>query len=218
MIEAGLPLLVELAGARVLCVGAGPVAAAKLTRLLAAGAVIEVVAPSACQAVSDAAAKRRLTWTRRPYRTTDLRGALLVLAATADAGTNDRIAAEARAAATFCIRAGAGSDGSAALLAALHRGPLLMAVSSGGAAPALARRVRDELAERYGPEYGELATLLGELRDDPDIRDALSALSAEERRARWHAVLDTDILSLLRTGRAVTAREVATACLSWSSD
>lgn len=209
----GVLLRVDVAGRRVLCVGGGEVAAAKLTGFLDAGAAVDVVAPEAVPAIVEAAAAGRLRWQQRRYRPSDLDGALLVLAATADPDLNAAVAADADAVGTLCIRVDAGGDGSAALLAAVQRGPLALAVSTGGAAPALARRLRRELAERYGHEYGDLAALLGDLRADATLRARLAALDAAERRRRWHAVLDADLLPLVRAGRVDEASRRARAIL-----
>lgn len=209
----GVLLRVDVAGRRVLCVGGGEVAAAKLTGFLDAGAAVDVVAPEAVPAIVEAAAAGRLRWQQRRYRPSDLDGALLVLAATADPDLNAAVAADADAVGPLCIRVDAGGDGSAALLAAVQRGPLALAVSTGGAAPALARRLRRELAERYGHEYGDLAALLGDLRADATLRARLAALDAAERRRRWHAVLDADLLPLVRAGRVDEASRRARAIL-----
>ena len=209
----GVLLRVDVAGRRVLCVGGGEVAAAKLAGFLDAGAAVDVVAPEAVPAIVEAAAAGRLRWQQRRYRPSDLDGALLVLAATADPDLNAAVAADADAVGTLCIRVDAGGDGSAALLAAVQRGPLALAVSTGGAAPALARRLRRELAERYGHEYGDLAALLGDLRADATLRARLAALDAAERRRRWHAVLDADLLPLVRAGRVDEASRRARAIL-----
>jgi precorrin-2 dehydrogenase/sirohydrochlorin ferrochelatase len=95
----------------------------------------------------------------------------------------------------------------------VRRGHLTLAVSTDGRAPALARRLRSALADSYGPEYGELVDLLGELRRSPAVRARLARLSDAERRARWRAVLDTDILTLVRAGKPEAATELAAACL-----
>jgi precorrin-2 dehydrogenase/sirohydrochlorin ferrochelatase len=213
---AAVPLAVRLDGRRVVCVGAGPVAARKLASLAGSGAQVVVVAPGAVAAIADGAAARALVWHRRAYRTGDLDGAFLALAGTADAEVNARVAADADAAGTLCVRVDGG--GSADLAAAVRRGPLLLAVSTDAASPALARRVRADLEERYGEEYGALATLLAELRTDPHVVASLADRPAEQRAALWRRLTDADILALVRTGQLHRAREVALACLSSSSD
>lgn len=212
----GLPLTVHLAGHPVVVVGAGRVAAAKVEPLLQAGADVRVVAPGAVEAIRDAAAAGGLAWQRRRFEPGDVAGAFLVVAATADPAVNDAVAAAAAAHATLCVRADGG--GTAAFAAAVHRGPLAISVSTSGAAPALARRIREELADRYDEAYGELATLLGELRDDPEIRAVLRDRPWAERATRWRSAASPDILALIRAGQVRLAKEEARSCLLSSSD
>ncbi|MGH8898924.1 MAG: precorrin-2 dehydrogenase/sirohydrochlorin ferrochelatase family protein, partial [Egibacteraceae bacterium] len=80
----------NLRGQRVVCVGAGPVAAAKALPLLDAGVDLVVVAPQAVADIQDAAAAQQLVWLRRRYEPGDLDGALLVIAATADRAADER--------------------------------------------------------------------------------------------------------------------------------
>jgi precorrin-2 dehydrogenase / sirohydrochlorin ferrochelatase len=188
------------------------VAGRKLESLLDAGADVDVIAPAAAPPARALAADNRIRLHLRPYRPGDLDGAFLAVAATDAPATNARVAADADAAGVLCVRAD--GDGSAAFMAALRRGAFTLAVSTAGMAPALARRVRQQLEADYGPEYGELCEILGELRASP----AAAALAPEQRRAVWRRILDTDILTLLRNGQRETAKEVASACLSSSSD
>ncbi|MGH3113356.1 MAG: precorrin-2 dehydrogenase/sirohydrochlorin ferrochelatase family protein, partial [Gaiellaceae bacterium] len=80
--------------------------------------------------------------------------------------------------------------GTAALPAVVRRGPLQLTVSTSGQAPTLARRLREQLEAAYGPEWGELAALLGRLRASPDVRAALEGVDPAERRRRWRAAVD----------------------------
>lgn len=218
----GVPLLIDLAGRRVVVVGAGQVAAGKLASVLDARADVTVIAPEASASVRAHADAGRLSWRRRPYGHGDLAGALLAVAATDDPAVNERVAADAAATATVCVRSDraphSAHPGTAAFLAAVHRGDLLLAVSTGGRAPSLSRRLRCELEETYGPEYGALVALFGELRDDPTVQAGLARLDDDARRAAWRSVPVADILRLLRSGHSQSARELASACLSLSSD
>ncbi|HVM15050.1 MAG TPA: NAD(P)-dependent oxidoreductase [Egibacteraceae bacterium] len=222
MTTPAVPLLVEVAGRRVVAVGAGAVAEAKLGPLRDAGAEVVVVAPDAVPGIKDDAAAGRLTWHRRSYAAGDLAGALLVLAATADPATNERIAADAAAQQTLCVRTDHAPDtdhpGTAAFLGAVTRGDLLIAVSTRGRAPAVARYLRAELEDTYGPEYGELVALLGDLRRTPQFRNHLDRLDGPRRRAAWRSLPMADILKLLRNGDPQSARELASACLCSSWD
>jgi precorrin-2 dehydrogenase/sirohydrochlorin ferrochelatase len=181
-------------------VGAGPVAAAKALPLLDEGADLTVVAPDAVDAI---AGERRLTWHRRPYAAGDLDGAVLVLAATGVPGVDDEVAKDAAGLGTLCVRVDGG--GTAAFASVVRRGPLLLAVSTSGQAPALARRVRQRLEDEFGPEWGEVAALLGELRGS--VR--LDGLPQAERRRRWRAAVD----ALLPGGQPRPDREAALGAL-----
>lgn len=210
-----VPLALDLTGARVVCVGAGPVAASKALPLVDEGARVVVVAPDAVDEIRSAAVAARLVWHRRPYDSGDLRGAALVIAATARPEVDDAIASACAAVSTPCVRID--GRGTAAFMGAVRRGPLVLAVSTGGTSPALARHLRAELEGAYGPEWGELAALLGELRADEAVRAALDELPAPVRSARWRSIMDTDIVTLLREGRPQAARELALSCLCSSS-
>jgi siroheme synthase-like protein len=200
---AGVPLLVELEGSRVVCVGAGPVAAAKVLPLADAGGIVRVIAPEACEPVRQAAAAGRLQWLDRPYRTGDLDATVLAFAATGHPRINAAVAADAAAQPVLCVRVDGG--GTAALPAVVRRGPLTLAVSTGGRAPVLSRYLRQRLEAEYGPEWGEVATLMGELRTDERVRAALRGTDAPERRQRWREALQ----ALLQDGRPVADRERA---------
>ncbi|MPZ86638.1 MAG: siroheme synthase [Nitriliruptorales bacterium] len=215
--SATVPLFVRFDGARVVSVGAGPVAASKALPLLDAGADLVVVAPTASPDIARAAAAGRLTWHRRGFQEADLEGAVLVIAATADPERNAAVARAAADRATLCVRVDRGGQGTAALAGVVRRGALTLAVSTSDQAPALARHLRTELDGAYGPEWGELVALYAELRSDPEIADALAGLTDVQRRARWRAIPVPDILRLIRTGRHSDAKRVASACLSSSS-
>jgi precorrin-2 dehydrogenase/sirohydrochlorin ferrochelatase len=96
-----VPLFVRLDGARVVCIGAGRVAAGKALPLLDEGADLLVIAP---EAVDEIAVEPRLTWLRRPWDPDDLAGALLVIAATSSPAVNAAVAAEAAGRSRRCRR------------------------------------------------------------------------------------------------------------------
>ena len=211
-----VPLLVHLAGRRVTVVGGGPVAAAKLLPLLDEGADVVVIAPDAVEQI---AGDTRLTFQRRRYEgAQDLDGSVLVVAATGDPDTDDRVVADADAAGVLCVRSATARQGSApataSFMAAVRRGALVLAVATEGSAPAVARHVREQLDEAFGPEYGELVRLVGEVRTDASVRAALARLTPSQRQSAWRSLPMTDILGLLREGRFAPATELASSCLS----
>lgn len=191
------PVFLELAGRRVVVVGGGRVAERKALALLEAGAALEVVSPTATEALAAAAGGGRLTWHRRPFERGDLAGAALAFAATDARTVNALVAAEARAAGVPCNVADDPGACDFLVPSLVRRGELLVAVSTGGASPAVARRVREELSARFGPEWGAYLGLLSALRE------ALLALGdpPDRNRELFAELADLDLLPLVREGR-----------------
>ncbi|MFB9908168.1 uroporphyrinogen-III C-methyltransferase [Allokutzneria oryzae] len=122
----------DLAGRRVVVVGAGTVAQRRLPRLVASGAVIEVISPEATPAVEAMATAGEFTWTRRTYADGDLDGAWYVLACTDDTDVNAAITAEAERNRVFCVRADVARLGTAVTPAVGEHDGLLLGVLAGG--------------------------------------------------------------------------------------
>lgn len=150
----------DLEGRSALVVGAGRVALEKTHGLLEAGARVTVVAPEADAGFAGLGVELH----PRGYRAGDLDGRFLVVAATGVPEVDAAVFEDAEARSLLCNVA----DGPAHcsfILPAVHRaGPIAVAVSSGGASPVLAQRLRDEVARIVGPEHAELARRLHELR------------------------------------------------------
>lgn len=193
------PVFLRLEGQPCLVVGGGAVAERKVRALLAAGASVRVVSPTLNEALAGLAREGRILYVRRGYRPGDLAGVLLVVAATASPGLNARIARECRARRILVNVVNAPEAGNFVVPAVLRRGALVVAVSTEGKSPLLARLLRDELAARYGPEYAELPELLGRLRKalrgDPARREEIAErVLAALRDKRW------DVLEELMPG------------------
>ncbi|WP_018681978.1 uroporphyrinogen-III C-methyltransferase [Actinokineospora enzanensis] len=122
----------DLAGKRVVVVGGGTVAQRRLPRLVRSGAAIEVVSPEVTPSVQAMADAGEIAWHRRPYATGDLTDAWYVLCCTSDQGVNIEVAAEAEDNRVFCVRADAGSEGSAVTPATGEHDGLLVGVLAGG--------------------------------------------------------------------------------------
>ncbi|GLZ41430.1 uroporphyrinogen-III C-methyltransferase [Actinokineospora sp. NBRC 105648] len=122
----------DLAGRRVVVVGGGTVAQRRLPRLVRSGAVIEVVSPEVTPSVQAMADAGEITWHHRPYRVGDLAGAWYVLCCTSVTEVNVAVAEEAERVRVFCVRADAGSEGSAVTPASGEYDGLLVGVLAGG--------------------------------------------------------------------------------------
>ncbi|WP_253841071.1 uroporphyrinogen-III C-methyltransferase [Actinokineospora globicatena] len=122
----------DLAGRRVVVVGGGTVAQRRLPRLVRSGAVIEVVSPEATPSVEAMADAGEVTWHRRVYQAGDLADSWYVLCCTSDTAVNAAVAEEAERTRVFCVRADAGSAGSAVTPATGDHDGLLVGVLAGG--------------------------------------------------------------------------------------
>ncbi len=150
----------DLRRRRCLVVGAGRVALEKAEGLLFAGARVTVVAPAFDPAFGDLDVEKLA----RPYEARDLEGRFLVVAATSDNDVNRRVFADAESRSLLCNVADV-PELCSFILPAVHRtGPIAVAVSTGGASPALAQRLRADIAEMIGSEHVALAYRLRELR------------------------------------------------------
>jgi siroheme synthase-like protein len=165
----------DVEGRSALVVGGGRVALEKAQGLLECGARVMVVAPD----VDDAFDELPVTIVRREFRQADLDGHLLVVAATDVREVNRRVSAAAASRPIICNVADDPELCSFILPAIARRDPIVVGVSTGGASPALAQRIRDDIADLLGPEHAELALRLQALR--PWARRALPTYEA--RRA-----------------------------------
>jgi precorrin-2 dehydrogenase/sirohydrochlorin ferrochelatase len=188
-----LPIAVDLEGRACVVVGGGEVAARKVETLLQTGARVTVIAPEITAEIAAWSAREaRLTVARRPYRNGDLAGAAIAFAATDSPEVHAAVAAEASSRGVWLNAADDPRNSSFLMPAVVERGPLAVAVGTGGASPALARRVRDEIAARIGAEYGEAAAYLGALR---------SRFRAGVARQRAFArLLDEGLVEAFRNG------------------
>src|SRR5215211_880935 len=199
MMAFGYPVLLELGGRRAAVIGELAVEAGKVEGLLAAGAEVTVVAKGPEAALARLSVDPRVVVHRRGYRgPDDLTGAVLCVASAAEPGVRNAIAADARAAGVLVNVMDDVANCDFAAPAIVRRGDLVVAVGTGGRAPALASRLRAELGERFGPGWAELVDVVGRVRTAtlPHLPDF------EDRSRRWKAALDLDELErLIRAGQ-----------------
>jgi precorrin-2 dehydrogenase / sirohydrochlorin ferrochelatase len=147
-----------------LVVGAGAVALEKIEGLLACEARVTVVAPEAVPAVADLAAEGAVEWARRRFEPGDLDGRFLVVAATSNTAVNTSVYEGAEQRAMLVNVVDVPSLCNFILPAIVRLGPLAVAVSTSGASPALAVRMKREIGAIFGPEHARLAEILDGLR------------------------------------------------------
>jgi len=173
-----VPIFLELEGRRCLVVGGGVVAARKVAALLASGAEVTVVSPSLGNELDSLVRAGRIRHLNRVYETGDMAGAALVYAATDDTELHRRLHDEARIQVIPLNVADAPELCTFIAPAVVTRGALKIAISTEGASPAMARRIRERLERLFGPEYGLALEIL---------RSARSHLKANEPESRIRA-------------------------------
>ncbi|PYU28791.1 MAG: uroporphyrinogen-III C-methyltransferase [Acidobacteria bacterium] len=189
------PLFLKLAGRPCLIVGGGVVAEAKMQGLLRCGAEVRVVASEATPGIREAAIAGRIVWDERPFLPADLAGVFLVVAATNSAELHEEIFRRCQQAGILCNAVDEPERCDFYYPAIVRRGALQLAISTAGHSPFLAQRLRHELEERFGPEYGPWLEEIGQQRRElfqadisPESRRAiLKELSSERAFAEFQA-------------------------------
>jgi precorrin-2 dehydrogenase/sirohydrochlorin ferrochelatase len=197
----GYPVSLDLRGKVAVVAGELAVREGKPDGLRAAGASVLVVSSRPVGELDrlDAVDDDDLVVERRGWRPGDLDGAFLLVASSRDPGERSRLYAEARARRVLANVMDDVEHCDWAAPAVVRRGRLVLAVSTGGASPAVARAVREELEERYGPEWGEVLEVLASVREE-----TFTAFGSYAERARaWRSALNIEETErLVREGRA----------------
>lgn len=189
------PLFADLQGRSVLVVGGGAVAERKVLALLHAGALPLVGAPALSPRLAQLAGEGRLQWLQGSFQPRWLQGDIWLVIAATDDNTVNRAVAEAATAQRLWVNVVDDARlSSFHVPAVVERGPLQIAVSSGGAAPMVARHVRRQLEQMFDQSWGELTRLLG--RHRARIRRRFPELG--ERRRFFDRLIEGPLLGLLR--------------------
>jgi siroheme synthase-like protein len=197
--------LVRLEEQRTVVIGGGKVAARKTESLLEAGAIVAAISPVFSDEFEALAKNAPLERIERSYQDGDLEGAFLVIAATDDPQINHAIWEEARRRGCLINVVDDPQHSNFIVPAIVHRDPIKIAITTGGASPALARRLRERLETAIPPDIGDLAELLAELR--PELRKRFS--SAGERLRAALILIEGGLDEALRTSGRETAKRIA---------
>ncbi|MCU5379957.1 NAD(P)-binding protein [Bacillus cereus] len=157
------PLTVRVEKKRVVVIGGGKVAGFKILPLLKQGADIIVISPELDANLVKLVEEKQIRWYQREYETSDIQGAFLVVAASSDAVLNERVAEDSAENQLVNVITNPES-GNVHFPAAIHRGLLNVAVSTGGASPKLAKKIRDDIANKYDEAYESYLDFLYEVR------------------------------------------------------
>ncbi len=190
------PIFVAMEGRRVLVIGGGRVAEEKVRGLLAADCTdLTVISPALAPELRDALEAGRIRWEQREYREGDLEGYDFCMVATDDGKVNAAVAAEGKRRRIWVNAADDPKNCDFILPSVVRQGSVTVAASTGGASPALARRLREELTAFLSEDFGPLNDLLGEVRGE--LRKRKVHVDAEV----WQKAIDGQLRALLAQRR-----------------
>lgn len=190
------PAILDIAGRRAVVVGAGKIGEGKIEGLLHADAKVTVVSLTATDRVREWARAGRIELHERAYLSSDLDDTFLVIAATENNDTNVRVFEDAEARQMLCNVVDVTHLCNFILPSIVRHGDLAIAVSTGGASPAMARRIRISLAQCYGDEYAVALELLGSLREELKTMYP----SPDDRKVLFERMVYSDFMELVRAG------------------
>ena len=187
------PILLKFDGKAVLVVGGGRVAERKVEVLLQYGALIHIVSKNLTSKLKELLELDMLQHHAEEFKEKHLDNVFLVVAATDDNQLNHRISESARKRGLLINAVDQPADCNFFVPSIVRRGDLLIAISTSGKSPALAKKIRKELEEQYGSEYKTFLNLMGVIR-----KEILSkGLSQEENSRIFHEIVDSDIFEAL---------------------
>ena len=200
----------KLTGRRCVVVGGGEIGLEKVEGLLACDGRVTLIAPTAVPELEELAREGSIDWQRREYGgAQDLEGVFIAIAATDDTDTNIRIYEDAERRAMLVNIVDVPPLCNFILPAIVRTGPLAIAISTAGASPALAKRIKREIAETYGEPYARLAELLNEVRGW--AKGTLPTY--QDRKEFFESIVngDPDPVALLRAGDEQAVRDLIAA-------
>jgi siroheme synthase-like protein len=194
---------------RCVVIGGGEVGLEKVEGLLACGGDVTLIAPEAEPALERYAAEGSIRWERRPYAgPRDLEGVFIAIAATDDTDTNIAVYEDAERRAMLVNVVDVPPLCNFILPAIVRTGPLAIAISTAGASPALAKRMKREIAAQFGEPYAQLAVLLNDARGW--AKGTLPTY--QDRKEFFEGIVNggvgADPIELLREGREAEVREL----------
>ena len=185
------PAFLNISGKNVVVVGGGTIAERKVLTLIRAGAVVTVISPTLTKRLFREKEKNTIRHISRTYRKGDLSGSFLAIAATDIPSVNSKVAREATALVNVVD---VPKECTFIAPSVVRRGPLTIAISTGGASPAFSKTIRKELEKTISPDVGEYLSFMGEMR-----KKALASIRDPKKRERFLKDLASEkVLHLLR--------------------
>jgi precorrin-2 dehydrogenase len=191
------PAYLDLRERYCVVIGGGSIAERKTLSLIEAGAVVTVTSPSLTPKLLALSASGKITYLKKNFEERDINDAFLAIAATDSPLVNSAVARACKKKQVLVNVAAPPEESSFIVPSVIERGELLIAVSTSGASPALSKKIRKELEERYGPEYGLLLTKLASIR-----KKVLEEVAEENTRKNiFQSIVDSNVIDLLKQGK-----------------
>src|SRR3954447_8356043 len=199
----------KLTGRRCLVVGGGEIGLEKVEGLLACDGRVVLIAPDAVPELRELAAEGSIEWIRREDEPADLDATFIAIAATNRTDVNIAVYEDAERRAMLVNIVDVPPLCNFILPAIVRTGPLAIAISTAGASPALAKRIKAQVADEYGEPYAQLAVLLNDVRGW--AKGTLPTY--QDRKDFFEGIVngDPDPIALLRAGDAAAARDLIAA-------
>ncbi|MDQ3587341.1 MAG: bifunctional precorrin-2 dehydrogenase/sirohydrochlorin ferrochelatase [Actinomycetota bacterium] len=200
----------KLTGRRCVVVGGGDIGLEKVEGLLACDGEVTLISPEAVKPLHELAREGSVTWERREYAgPEDLEGTFMAIAATGDTDLNIRVYEDAEQRAMLVNVVDVPPLCNFILPAIVRTGPLAIAISTAGASPALAKRIKAEIADEYGEPYARLAELLNQVRGWAKG----NLPTYQDRKLFFESIVNgkPDPVELLRTGDERAVRDLIAA-------
>jgi precorrin-2 dehydrogenase/sirohydrochlorin ferrochelatase len=192
------PAFLKIDGWKCLVVGGGKVASRKTEKLLACQAIVKVIASEAVKAIKILADEKKISLFLRRFEMTDLDDTKLVICATDDKKLNSEIAELAQKKGLLVNVVNAAEEGNFLVASSVQRGPLAIAVSTGGISPALARKIREDLEKEFGTEYELFLELMEKYRE----KAFQSFANEDERKKLFFELAHSKVLDEIRSGKS----------------
>jgi uroporphyrin-III C-methyltransferase/precorrin-2 dehydrogenase/sirohydrochlorin ferrochelatase len=205
-----LPIFLNITNRLCVVIGGGAVAARKVSMLLKANAAVTVISPNICHELFALVEAKRIQFTQASYGAEQLQGACLVIAATDDALVNLRVSHDAKAMSVPVNVVDSPDLCTFTMASIVERSPIVIAISSEGTAPVLARFIRTKIETMLPTGYGSIAAIAGEFRDKVKAKFA----TTQERRIFWEGVLQGPIVERILAGQDDAARKALDDVLS----
>lgn len=198
------PVFLNLTGRRCVIIGGGQIAEGKISKLLDSGAQIIVISPDATQGIRGYADRGQIELSLRKYQEGDLKDAFLVVAATNDRVVNQEIFEEAEKSGILLNAVDDMPRCSFIAPSIVEKGPVTVAISTGGASPALARKLREKMEVSSALDWADATNVLSQARQI--IKDKQVAIDPQ----RWQCCMTDELLSMVQAGREDEALEILT--------